>query len=58
MLKLAHPMNRLDNKCYSLFSPVGPAPGLSKFSRGARIAEFEDRKLNPRLIVEGQCRSS
>jgi hypothetical protein len=49
--------DRLDDKCYSFFSPWGPAPGLSKFSGGARTAEFEDRKLNPRLIIEGQCKS-
>ncbi|GAA6059595.1 hypothetical protein JCM10212_005094 [Sporobolomyces blumeae] len=50
----------LDNKRYSFFFPHGEASiaqGLLRFVEGVRVAEFPDRKANPRLLLESQFMS-
>ncbi|GAA6000338.1 uncharacterized protein JCM10292_001465 [Rhodotorula paludigena] len=47
----------LDEKFYSLFFPHGEATlaqGFLRFVSGARVQEFSDRKINPRLLLESQ----
>lgn len=39
-----------------MFLTEGPSRGLSKFSGGSRVSEFDDRKLNPKPLLEGQCK--
>jgi len=49
--------NRLDNKHFSFFFPHGRGSSIQGFLRlvsGARVPEFSDRKLNPRLLLESQ----
>ncbi|KPV78672.1 uncharacterized protein RHOBADRAFT_51111 [Rhodotorula graminis WP1] len=50
----------LDDKHFSFFFPHGEATsaqGLVRFAHGARVTEFVDRKINPRLLVESQVMS-
>ncbi|GAA5842289.1 hypothetical protein JCM9279_005334 [Rhodotorula babjevae] len=50
----------LDDKQYAFFCPHGAATsaqGLVRFAHGARVAEFVDRKINPRLLIESQAMS-
>ncbi|GAA5922173.1 xylulokinase [Sporobolomyces koalae] len=47
----------LDNKYFTLFFPHGDASfarGFLRFVDGGRVADFPDRKCNPRLILESQ----
>lgn len=48
---------RLDDKQFSFFWPhgeIGVWQGISRFETGQRIEEFQDRRSNPRLILESQ----
>ncbi|BGP36950.1 hypothetical protein JCM10449v2_000854 [Rhodotorula kratochvilovae] len=50
----------LDDKYYSFFFPHGEATsaqGFLRFVDGARVQEFVDRKVNPRLLLESQAMS-
>ncbi|GAA6056256.1 hypothetical protein JCM3770_007279 [Rhodotorula araucariae] len=50
----------LDDKYYSFFFPHGEATsaqGFIRFVDGARVQEFVDRKINPRLLLESQAMS-
>ncbi|BGP29117.1 hypothetical protein JCM10296v2_000855 [Rhodotorula toruloides] len=50
----------LDEKYYALFFPHGEATsaqGFIRFVAGAKVHEFTDRKINPRLLLESQFMS-
>lgn len=50
--------NRLDDKLFAFFWPHGETgvwQGISRFDAGQRVDEFQDRRVNPRAIVESQC---
>lgn len=48
----------LDEKYFAYFFPhreASLAQGFLRFIAGARVQEFSDRKINPRLLLESQC---
>ncbi|BGP21911.1 xylulokinase [Rhodotorula toruloides] len=50
----------LDEKYYAFFFPHGEATsaqGFIRFVAGAKVQEFTDRKINPRLLLESQFMS-